>query len=535
MIHFIHHAYNQEPLLVSRDQKLTSKKLGCRFVRISAAVLANVFSIPQQICGLASGAICGAAGALIGAVRGGFQKNILKKESVGWLKGFRTGGNTGARVGLIAGNILFSVPLFPLAVISYATSRGISKKSAHARSQFLISKATLALEHRKETLKQRKPESIPQEDLNTPLEPPKSASQLLVGGKVSENSESISVDSQEESDNSLQISQEIPKSPPDDQIQIPQCPLNLQSYFDQAPNDFKEKILHSPLYNAEEKQELFNVARSTYSTGPTDWVKAVTTRDYLKALSLRYPQFRTFEMCDSKIGAQIKTEDFNAAKINQILDLLPSNLGDALQEHTPRIFGQAVQVNGDHRTVFIIDLDNKTVEYYNSFSSDEPVKLPLSKLAAALTQKYGVAFTYKNVTADLALQNDVYQCGIWACKFVEERLEQGKGFNLRSCEKCQIADYRKEVFDELFKFNFYKTIGQKRQMAYERTQWITYPNLPQYYYKALTDFQKNSFYNILPEYYRWCETGEMPLSLLNTLNDLKEEAAVLEKIAHPHV
>jgi hypothetical protein len=66
---------------------------------------------------------------------------------------------------------------------------------------------------------------------------------------------------------------------------------------------------------------------------------------------------------------------------------------------------------------------------------------------------------------------DGYQCGIWACKFIEERIKNGVNFNLEFYQKCDIAKYRTLVFKKVFKYQFYCWVGQKRLDKYRHSRW----------------------------------------------------------------
>ena len=189
----------------------------------------------------------------------------------------------------------------------------------------------------------------------------------------------------------------------------------------QLPNNFIKKIESSKEYSLTEKQLLKSAALKIYTSDdkviqPTDLTYQHMTNRNLIGLKSKYPHFYIID------------------SMNQWADHdLPhsiSNFLTNLDKTAPyEIYGQLVQVNGNHRTACVIDRVNGTVEYYNSFDSDQNVKDNLTELAKKLTEKFGKKFTYSFRTQGLQLQTDGYQCGNWAAKFIEERIKLGKSFN----------------------------------------------------------------------------------------------------------
>jgi hypothetical protein len=173
------------------------------------------------------------------------------------------------------------------------------------------------------------------------------------------------------------------------------------------------------------------------------------TIDYLKELSIQHPNFSTIPGWQCQIVAENCEH-----KLSQLVNLLPSTIDDG-----PSIFGHALQVNGNHRTLFIIDREHRTVEYYNSFGSDSVAKKPMNKLVQLLSAKYQLPFTYEHKTENCCLQPDSYQCGVWPCKLTEERLKQGKNFNPRGCRNFDIAAYRKPFYAQVYVHHVYSRIG----------------------------------------------------------------------------
>lgn len=310
------------------------------------------------------------------------------------------------------------------------------------------------------------------------------------------------------------------------------CPSEFQPYFILAPKKFVNKIFASNLYDSAEKEKLFSLAKYVYNDNgkpiqPKSWVWSNTTKDYLDALTNKHPQFRTLPIVDP----QIEDKDFNKTQIDEILAGLPKDLSNLSKQ--PYIFGHAFRVNGNHRTAFIIDLANRTVEYYNSFGSDSSARSPLTQLSDALGKKYQKQFVYRHVTDGIFLQSDAYQCGIWTCKFIEERIKEGINFNPRSCQDCKIDQYRTKVFNKVFKYGFYNQIGQARLHEHleqflpayspaENSKFIA-PSKRAIFSRKQVAYKKKLFFNVSAEYLKWCKTGEIPVSLLHAIGEIQKE------------
>ena len=243
------------------------------------------------------------------------------------------------------------------------------------------------------------------------------------------------------------------------------CPKHYEPYYQKTPKKFTEKIWQSSDYTPKEKDLLFENAFRVYQEPETghllrenDWVSDTITVNYLKWLTTKNPTFSSIPL----LMHQLKDKTLEQDMERTILSVLPANI-----DQGPRIYGHPLEVNGNHRTAFIIDMDNHTVEYFNSFGGDITAKKPLEALTNALSTKYGVQFCYHNRTKKgLCLQPDGYQCGIWAGKLVKERFEQGISFDPRSCKKFDIAQYRKEVYAKAYKINFFNHVGAHRLASY---------------------------------------------------------------------
>jgi hypothetical protein len=228
---------------------------------------------------------------------------------------------------------------------------------------------------------------------------------------------------------------------------------------------FIESVIKSSAYTPEEKKLLFKAVVDVYckTVGSEVLLRSTetlaeqrATLDYLSHLATEH-NFITLH----GEGPQWTNEDLASyAKDNfdAITRLLPKTCDAA----SP-LYGTAVQVNGNHRTGFIIDLKNRRVEYFNSFGSDAAVGKSLTALAKTLSDKYGKPpFTYKHPTAGVELQDDGFQCGIWTCKMIEERIKQRDGFRVESMKGFDIADFRKNVYAKFLEVRFYSDVGNRR-------------------------------------------------------------------------
>ena len=236
--------------------------------------------------------------------------------------------------------------------------------------------------------------------------------------------------------------------------------------------DFIRGIWKNEYYTPAERELLVNTAREVYVddgkvASPEGWVNAETSRDYLDDLAVRHRNFSPIP------GRKEQYEDNTLADdIPAISAALPQNISEA----GPRIYGHTLRQGGNHRTAFIVDLDRRTVEFFNSFGNDIGIRQPLTALAAGLSKKYGENFTYKHPTAGQYVQNDTYQCGIWSCKLLEERVEKGKKnepFDVKALKGFDIADFRTRVFAKALITSFFYKVGNLRFSDYLTTLQVT--------------------------------------------------------------
>jgi hypothetical protein len=247
-------------------------------------------------------------------------------------------------------------------------------------------------------------------------------------------------------------------------ISVQNCPEWFKPFYQKTPTKFTEKIWQSNDYTEVEKTLLFGAAKSVYQNqktaellSNTGWVSDTITVEYLKWLSLNNPTFSSIPCQNSQLVEKTLENEME----EKIISILPTSI-----DQGPRIYGHPLQVGGNHRTAFVIDMDNHTVEYFNSFGNDIRAEKPLQALKKALSKKYKVAFSYQHRTANIRLQPDTYQCGIWACKLVEERFKLGINFNPASCKKSDIAEYRRKVFAKVYEIQFFKDVGANRYSNY---------------------------------------------------------------------
>lgn len=301
----------------------------------------------------------------------------------------------------------------------------------------------------------------------------------------------------------------------------PQYLPGTNAFLDKAPQEFVDEILAGD-YTDFEKQQLIEAAGEIYMNisgkvvGDKESTQSPITKHYLNTLSIKYPHFKVIPIHDP----QLIDSELKNGKIKEIANLLPEK--ELLEsEETPYIFGSALQVNGNHRTALVVDLREGRVEFYDSKGSDGSVRKPLLQLAKCLEARYGKPFIYRHLTEGLYLQNDGYQCGMWTCKFIEERLEQGAAFNPASCEKgFSIVKYRQRVFGRAFEHVFYRNVGCRRRAAYLNGGYKKELNLNPAFQEAIKTKQ---FYNVHAEFYEWCNSNQKPPSrLLKICHDIEK-------------
>jgi hypothetical protein len=144
-----------------------------------------------------------------------------------------------------------------------------------------------------------------------------------------------------------------------------------------------------------------------------------------------------------------------------------------------RIFAYPLHVSGNHWTLVLMDRDQRTVEYYDSFSQfgnhDEIVQ-HLQGLTATLSKEDPgpKPYTFKRQITK-AIQNDNYQCGPWTLYFLEHRLKDPSvDFNTLDRHKRDgiIKDYRAKVTRTLKKQEHKKEERIIREYIIERKQDI---------------------------------------------------------------
>ena len=195
-------------------------------------------------------------------------------------------------------------------------------------------------------------------------------------------------------------------------------------------------------------KEAINVDINSYAQNPTQWVDVSHSILYFKYLALNHPEFSPFY--DVKV--QLSTSE-SKAKLLTILNYLPAEI---TQDQSPYLYAHPLQVSGNHRTAFLIDLRNFTVEYYNSFGVNQIANVYMLSLTEALSLKYKKKFTYEFKT-ETKVQHDGHHCGVWACKFIEERLNPNS--EVKNLINFDIKNYRKEFYEKIADYNYNITEG----------------------------------------------------------------------------
>ncbi len=299
-----------------------------------------------------------------------------------------------------------------------------------------------------------------------------------------------------------------------------------QKLYDQLEKGFIQNIWTNPFYTPAERELLLNTATAVYVddgkvASPEGWVNAETSLAYLTDVAVRHRNF-------SPIPGRLDQYEDNTLRddIPAILAALPENINEA----GPRIYGHTLRQGGNHRTAFIVDLDKRTVEFFNSFGNDRGIREPLTTLAANLSTKYGVNFTYLHPTAGAYVQNDTYQCGIWSCKLLEERVEKGKKnelFDVKNLKNFGIADFRTTVFAKVHKTLFLRKVGDLRFKEYLKKLPDTEGVDPDRLKHKITEIileknpTANAFATLQETLRQWGTGAEMPAALGELIDQAK--------------
>lgn len=292
-------------------------------------------------------------------------------------------------------------------------------------------------------------------------------------------------------------------------------------FFKLTPKKFVNRVADSEAYTDEEKTNLVK-STNVYSQDNKPVHRKTLLYDstiinYLNGLSVKNPTFRIIPAFDTQNTQSDFEDKFLKNELDDIVAGLPKNLDG------PTLFAHPIRLNGNHHTTLVIDIENGSVEYYNSFGSDSRVKKNLLELEKKLSIQYEKPFTYRHATKNTCLQKDSYQCGVWTCKFVEERIKQGPSFDPSQCNN-DVSQYRKHVYSTVYKFDFYNRVGMDRFNKLQENLIPNYNNL-----RSRTDGLFHNLYltpmdtalegNYLPLYYEWCKTGNVPDKLLTLLQE----------------
>jgi Ulp1 family protease len=144
--------------------------------------------------------------------------------------------------------------------------------------------------------------------------------------------------------------------------------------------------------------------------GEKDWFKDGHIDRYLQIIQkIRHPQLKVFfphpfpEGLENIIKAFIHVRKTEVSKAITV----PLNIGK------------------NHWTMLYIDLENCTVEYYDSFGKlgkKDEILNALRQLTARISQEEGKEYKFI-YNIDNQLQNNGYQCGPWVLFFIEWRLK----------------------------------------------------------------------------------------------------------------
>lgn len=269
------------------------------------------------------------------------------------------------------------------------------------------------------------------------------------------------------------------------------------------PMEFISDVFFSGDYSEKEIETLIKCFHWEYSdiqrgtavgfAQPTRWTSEATTKAYLQSLSNLHPSFGAYRrqimsreswLAFMRSIGCTRSDQFKLLPLEKVTpEIYHSIESKRIADHLPELneakalYGFALAVNGNtHRTAFVIDTQRCRVEYYNSFGSDSNAKELLIALTKALTDKYGKPFTYHHQTSSSCLQKDGYQCGIWACKFIEERIKGPYDVSSLRSEANKIALYRQHVSREAFKESFFYEIAEGRLLPFFPSLHL--PSLP---------------------------------------------------------
>lgn len=134
------------------------------------------------------------------------------------------------------------------------------------------------------------------------------------------------------------------------------------------------------------------------------------------------------------------------------LDRLSKYITDICETPKCREFFIPLHVTRNHWTLIYVNLDNRTVEYYDSkqnYGNFEEITATLKTCAEDLSKKFpgDALFTFESKIKK-KLQPDPYQCGVWVLYFIEKLCENPRvDFNKLEIGPAQrmIADFRKTV------------------------------------------------------------------------------------------
>lgn len=246
-------------------------------------------------------------------------------------------------------------------------------------------------------------------------------------------------------------------------MQIPSCPAEYQEAFKIAEPKVKH-LLQSDKYTPEEKSKLFSVVNNVYKEGsrkitqPNEWVDNGTSGGYWRKIAAEHSDKVNLTYT---IESQVTLDLLKLENVIEILGL-PKKLPQIKQPYLIPFF---LRINDSHRTCFILDLKNRRLEFYDSlqtYGGDSPAKA-LEELNRKISDHFEETFEFVNKTKNYKLQKDFYQCGIWVCKFLEERVHDDNFDPSKIENDFNIKEFREQVFASVVEYEFfYNVIGPMR-------------------------------------------------------------------------
>lgn len=141
------------------------------------------------------------------------------------------------------------------------------------------------------------------------------------------------------------------------------------------------------------------------------------------------------------------------------------------------VFPFYLHVGGNHWTLLYIDMEKRTVEYYDSkkkYGDYESIEGQLQNITQFLSVEDGKPYQFVHKTKK-SLQPDSYQCGVWVAYFLSKRLKDPDfDFDAIDITKFKIAKFRNKMMHRIVKTN--KTLDTIRAEREEKLGFKAYKN-----------------------------------------------------------